>query len=38
MLSTKNSKSAFEFVKVIVRNIVGSFIPDTVKTPFSMTS
>jgi len=34
-LLTKNYNNTFEFVKVIVQNIVN---PDTVKTAFSMTS
>jgi len=38
MLPAKNYKRAFKFVKVIIRNIVSFFTPDTVKTAFSMTS
>jgi len=35
MLLTKNYNNAFEFVKIIMQNIVNL---DTVKTAFSMTS
>ena len=35
ILPTKNYNNAFEFVKVIMQNIVN---PDTVKMAFSMTS
>jgi len=35
ILLTKNYNNAFEFVKVIIQNIVN---PDKVKTAFSMTS
>jgi len=38
MLPTKNYKRAFEFVKVIVRNIVSFFTSGTVKMAFLMTS
>jgi len=38
MLPIKNCKCAFEYVKVIIRNIVGFFTSDTIKMTFSMTS
>jgi len=37
MLPTKNCKRAFEFVKVIIRNIVSFFTLDTIKMAFLMT-